>query len=477
MHISNRVQNHTHPGVDRAVNRESARLSAAHPQILGDISAIKNSLEALVGKTIDPRFATMTMSHINYDGHGRILSFKYLLSPEQYRQLTANIIPDLAKTPAQAETAIRTPQECLIKLATLIAKSDLPDFSRQKILLEIKDAFLAGNIKKASIKTLFNSMQPLLSGNLGLQNQVKETVASLEKKFHITKHNDNYYGRTFETELAEIIVNSPSAETINNTEIIKSTILHDFKSLSREQKREFCEKIHKGMLGDPATWRADIKEVKAFLQHKSAVNFIRMINSDSKFKHLLIMHLSMKYMLFSPGYDELNINASKLYESVIKPQRKLVKTLDTDIIKSSRTGIQLHYQIRSQQAQKTTGIRPVDRYRLLVKDLTKHNRLALNAEKPMGIGMSGSSNILNSLFASIHKNNKGFNMDHARLFTAAFLTHSGGHSFNEAYTVFNYEKNHSFASLTYDSLSKQNNYANHVVNAAYEKLLATAMEL
>lgn len=78
-----------------------------------------------------------------------------------------------------------------------------------------------------------------------------------------------------------------------------------------------------------------------------------------------------------------------------------------------------------------------------------HNQQALTYGSPLAVGMSGSANLLKSYFNHIAKRSQKFNIEQAKLLSAAELTYSGGHSINEAYTTFNMEKNKRFQPLDY----------------------------
>lgn len=477
MNISNNVRSNANLTIDAATNKTTSETSGTGSKLLDSVSVVMNTPASLIGKTVNPHFANATLDKISYDGHGKILEFRKKMSSKEIDTVAANVITPLSQTPARAETAIRTPQECLVKLATILQKSNLPATAKETVLLMARNTFLAGNIEHSTIETFYKDIRPLVAGNPGLMKELNKAVATLEQEFYITKRNDNYYGRTFDTELAKHIVNSPSAQTINNTEIIKNTLLKALNQLTSGYKSQICQDIHRGLKDDPATWRSDIREVKRFMAQNSFDNLVKMITSPSKLKHLLMMQLSMKFLLNTPGYQDLRTSSDRRYNDVIIPQRKFEDTLNPDLIKSSRTGIQLHYQVREQLAKEATGERPIDRYRPLDEDQTEHNLLAMNAEQAIGVGMSGSANVLGHFFDVLHEENENFDIDHARLFAAAYLTHSGGHSFNEAYTVFNYDEKQSFEPMTFDSLANQNAYASNAVNTAYDKLLAIALEL
>ncbi|MGT0149055.1 hypothetical protein ACT691_02220 [Vibrio metschnikovii] len=90
--------------------------------------------------------------------------------------------------------------------------------------------------------------------------------------------------------------------------------------------------------------------------------------------------------------------------------------------------------------------------------------------------MSGSSNLLEPLFQIIMKENKDFQISTARLQAAAFLTFSSGHSFNEAYNIFN-SALEPYVPMSYNLFSEISSYHNNAVNHAYNKTLETSNKI
>lgn len=68
-------------------------------------------------------------------------------------------------------------------------------------------------------------------------------------------------------------------------------------------------------------------------------------------------------------------------------------------------------------------------------------------------------------------------MRSAQVATAAWLAHSGGHSFNEAYSVFGYTHNKDMIPLSYSDFSDTAPAAKAAVDYAFEKILETALKL
>lgn len=444
---------------------------------IGDIT-FKKQNDFLVGKSIAPNIASINMDEVIFNGYGEIISLKSPLKERTFKVLIDNIVKPLKETYVKnTEDKIRTAAECSIDMACAIKNSDIDSEVKSLILNEIKVIYLSGSLSRQTLGLFLKYCSQILENNHPIINELQKLLNSIEKEFYITKHNDNYYGRTFESAIAELVISEPSEEMRKNIEIIKNKIILDFNSLNNSQTQDLMESISTIMEADPAIWRTDISEVARFLKVCTQENFINMINTLSKIKSLLIMHLAVKYVVTSPGFVDLKNTASSLYLDIILPQRDLNRVVNNQEI-SNRTGINLHYQMQNQIGKKQyIGVRPIDRYKSSIDNLTEHNQEALTSERPIGIGMSGSANILNHLFILLDDEFLDFNIEHARLLAASFLTHSGGHSINEAYTVFGYKDKKSFRPLSYSNLLESNKYTKNIIDSSYNKLIDAALVL
>jgi hypothetical protein len=434
--------------------------------------------DLLIGKSIAPNIASIKFDKVVFNGYGEITSLQAPLKKRDFKVLINNMVKPLKETPVKiTEGKIRTAAECAIDMACAIKNSDIQSDVKSLMLSEIKNIYLSGSLSSQTLDLFLKYASQILRGNAPVINKLKALLNSVEKEFYLTKHNDNYYGRTFESTIAEIIVSKPSSEMNKNVEIIKNKIINDFNSLSNSQKQDLIESINYKMKADPAIWRADIPEATKFLDECTSDNFIKMMSTSSKMQHLLIMHLAVKYVITSPGFKEMKNTASSLYMDVILPQRDLNRVLNSQEV-SNRTGIKLNYQMQGKAGPLGyTGERPMDRYKSSIDTLTEHNQEALTFERPIGIGMSGSSNILNHLFISLADESFDFNIAHARLLAASLLTYSGGHSINEAYTVFGYKDNKSFKPVSYSTLSESDGFTKNIIDTSYDKLIDEAIIL
>ncbi|QJU42332.1 hypothetical protein [Serratia marcescens] len=128
------------------------------------------------------------------------------------------------------------------------------------MLNEIKGIYLSGSLSKQMLDFILKYSSRIFGNDHPVINKLQVLLNSVERCFYLTKHNDNYYGRAFESAIAELVVSKPSNEMNKNIEIIKNKIIDDFKSLDDIQKKWTITSIHGQMKSDPAIWRADISE-------------------------------------------------------------------------------------------------------------------------------------------------------------------------------------------------------------------------
>lgn len=278
----------------------------------------------------------------------------------------------------------------------------------------------------------------------------------------------------FDTAFSDYVIHHPTPESRRINEMLTRTLLTDFNSYPLATRLALCADIHQRMRADPPGWREQIRESQKFLHNPEPQNFAAMLQSSNPYAIALTLSLAVKYMLAAPNLRPLTNVATEHYEDVITDQRQLIKSLKNRNFRSDQYGLLLPHQSAPHQQTHlpgTLGIRPIDRYQPVTSGITPHNRAALHAERSMGIGMSGSTNLLNHLFKNLAQEGQVFSMEHAKTLTAAYLTFSGGHSLNEAYTVFSYNDKKDFTPLCFNQLASADRYNAEAVDHAYQKVL------
>ena len=434
----------------------------------------------LVGKSISPDllFKNKLDKKLNVNGFGEITSLKSNLSSSKYELVLRNIIRPLKETQQQMPS-IRTPHSAAVDMASMIKHSNIDQSQKEKALYNLKEIYLEGSSGKGVLRMFIGS----LSSEVAFSNLIpslKGILDTIPKVMPKTLVNDNLYGRNFDSNMAEFILNSGDEDLKKNTKELSDFLKCNFPN-QPEPQEYVLNRIKSMMIEDPQPWREKLPEAVGFIKNPSKDNLFKMLDSKHKFSGMLVSSLGVKAMLAYPSFIGIRYEASERYASEIKPQRVLIQNSNNDSNESNRTGLLLPYQhdgLVDVNGEIGVGVRPIDRYvqpNTYASDTT-HNKNAIKKGRAIGIGMSGSSNLLEALFQSLKKKNVDFNVDTARLQAAAFLTYSGGHSINEAYNVFQ-SKHDTLTPLSYSELCMVSPLHKEAIQYAYEKNLEMSKNL
>ncbi|MBS0848406.1 hypothetical protein [Citrobacter sp. JGM124] len=438
----------------------------------------------LIGTTIHPHIASKYQDKIDFSGVGVVNALKSTnIKREDYNVLVNNIIRPLNETPQITKESIKTPGEIIISIAGIIKEA--PDDIMNKKELEeiIKKTWLDGSLSRQSLYNMAELIKIKINNYPEIINKIDEVLQLLENNFFITKRNDNYYGRLFETELSKFIIDHPNMNMLKVRDTISSFILDDFQCLSSDDQLSLCACLANRMFSDPPAWRDKLICANHFVREPDPECFVKMIKYSGKYSIPLILSVAVKYIISSQGTVALKNEATKYYIHKILPQRQIFSSLsDSRNIKNSAYGLLLPYQknyLLSNPPSLGAGIRPIDKYMrpTVGVELNEHDAIALSNERTIGIGVSGSSNILNFLFKKLQLEYEGFPEDDAKLATASWLSYSGGHSFNEAYSVFSFMSQGSFKPLSFNELKTSSLLSEIAITHSYNKVVETAIAL
>ncbi len=450
------------------------------------INIENDNLLTLIGKTIEPKFASAIKSKIEFDGVGKIVAIKNnKLSLKNFNDLCRYTIKPLSETHQVSKEKIMTPGEGLVNIARLIRSYDGEINNKEYLENIIRDMWLSDRGYLDCLGDIVHELSESNVENIELINKVKGVLKSVNENFYLTKGNDNYYGRLFETELSKYIVENPNQEMLNIRDAISSTIIKNFSSLHPYIQMDICEKVHAMMISDPPAWRDSLTEVNEFLNSRKPTDFIRMFKFSGNYSVPLNLSLAIKYILSSKNILDDNVKAqySEYNKKNISSQRLLIKSNNLNAkAKTEFVGVYLPYQkpiLENNRMISGKGIRPLDMYmRPSADDRVKtHDAMALLSERATGIGVSGSSNILYGLLKQLELNGENISVDDWELASAAFLCYSGGHSFNEAYSVFERRNTEEFKPVSFKHIKDLNDLSKKAVLHSYNNVIESSIKL
>ncbi|MCW2254743.1 hypothetical protein M2263_000834 [Providencia alcalifaciens] len=480
--LTNKIQ-FTGTGKITAFKKET--ITKKEYDLLSDnvINALSEPLN-LIGKTINPKTAEKLTNKIQFTGTGKITAFKKeIITKKEYDLLSDNVINPLSETPHIVKNRIRTPGEVMIDIAILIQTANQPVKNKMEIENLIKFNWLDGTLSHQSINSIIDEIKSKIGEDPVLIDEINQIMSSLESEPFITKRKDNYYGRLFETELSKYIIETPNFNMMKIRDSVSSFIINDFIMLPCEQKKYLCQYVVEQMEADTPAWRYDLSHANDFMDTREPEKFIEIMRYTGKYSIPLVLSIAVRYINKSRGVASIINKASEYFLTEGNRQRNVIETMTfKEQLISDAHGILIPYQksiISNYNVIGGKGIRPIDKAQQPadVEDLTEHDFVALMSERAIGVGMSGSSNVLHFLFNELQLQDKNFPMDDAKLSTASWLTYSGGHSFNEAYSTFDVMTRGHFKPLSFNRLCSSNGLAEKAISHSYNKVLAEARRL
>lgn len=439
---------------------------------------------SLIGITIRPDVAEKFIGKVEFSGTGQIKSIaKNGLDQSDYELLMSSKTAPLHATPQPSDDPLRTPGEVMINIAAMLRLSRAELKNSAELEAIIQKAWLGGAVCRASLEAAVASVKENLSHRPQLLKRIDDIMQTLEGEMYITKRNDNYYARLFETELSWFVLTHPDENTLAVRDAVREFILDDFSGYSRRYQSVLCSYISRVLSADPPIWRQRLNCATKFIKDKKPASFIRMMQYSDNYSTPLILSVAVKYIVLAQGTRKLKKRATKYYMSEIVPQRQSLELLrDKKSLITTTRGILLPHQKKVPAIKKTLlgyGIRPIDKYIRPPAGVTlcDHDRVVLTSEKAAGIGMSGSANILHFLFMLLQSRQADFPMADARLAAASWLCFSGGHAFSEAWSVYRFMGKGQFQPLSFNQLKASSLLSEIAITHAYNKVIKAAIAL
>ncbi|HEX7636174.1 MAG TPA: hypothetical protein VF427_12960, partial [Noviherbaspirillum sp.] len=283
-----------------------------------------------------------------------------------------------------------------------------------------------------------------------LQAMATELSQAASKTKEFTQHNDNMYGRKFESEFVHALIKSPPAGTMDASRKIGQALWADF---NEEHKRDTPAGISKSLQDmaetmEPRPWFNEVPDLKKFVEEPTSDNLKAMLcNVSHGFDVIKVLYLFYKVSeLFSDRigwkntadkrYTPLQAERSTRPFQEIKGEQGEVK-LGRLMMQTSRYGIGLanHPDYEKydtfQSAKNMTYVRMIPN----PNEATEAEQQRLRHGHSTVTGLSGTTNLLNFLSLKIAETDKNFSIEQAMLAGMMFLVFDGGHSLSEIMAV------------------------------------------
>lgn len=397
--------------------------------------------EQLKGKSIDPNVASLHMDYVEFDGIGRIQTFKtHDVPPHVLDALeAAQTIPLTRLNSPHPREVEKTERDSLVQFMALLRR--IPGNAPQTLFEEGKAIWLSGDVSKNVAADYFRRAAHELRDIAGVRELAEDLYLHTQIDKEPAQYHENLYGRKFDSEVAHELIRTPPPALLDATRMLANTLIDRFDALFAQLDNvgqlDHLDGIHKMVDDDRRQWFSETLDLRYFADEPSIDALMNALEKvDDGFDVLKVNYLAVKLSMLGrdtaakPWMDFADRN----YDSVVRPQRS------TDATGNEATthgyGIRLHYQPEYEpfpqfdHAQSWADNKSPD-----LESLTPFEDMAIATGHPIVNGTSGSTNIMAFMLRHLSQTEPNFDARSALLGTMAFLVFDGGHSFNEAMAV------------------------------------------
>lgn len=400
--------------------------------------------KSLLGQAIRPEVAEKYMNSVEFDGIGRICGFKKSLSPTAFRELQSAAIVSLTQTNTIDERADARPGgDCMIQFMHLL--QNVKGGAAQELLMEAKNQWMSGNLSDDAVSSFFAGAAGKLADMPSLQAIAIELSKAAGKTKELTQHNDNMYGRKFDSEFVHALIKSPPPATLEASRKMGRAFLAAFDKEARSNASLDLKKLAESM--NPRPWMNEAPDLKNFMKEPTDKNLKAMLlNVNHGFDILKVQYL-VSTVSKSFSHDiSWKETADQRYESLqlkrsTRPFQEIGEEKDSDGLglqmRTNGYGIGLANHPDYEKQDTFESAKNMTYHRMIpdmnqATEAEKHN---LRHGHATVTGLSGSTNLLASLSQDIAKNDKYFSKEQAMLASMMFLVFDGGHALNEVMKV------------------------------------------
>ena len=420
----------------------AAGSSAGHPVAsLSEQLIERDRKMALRGKSIDPHVASQYMDYIEFDGIGRIQSFKTPHLPGNALDAleAAQTVPLTHVNAPHPREVAKTERDSLVQFMALLRK--VPGEAARALFDEGKSIWLSGDVNTSVAADYFRRAASEMRHLPGVHELAENLLKHTESDKTLPQYHENLYGRKFDSEIAHALIHNPPPAMLESTRAVAKALIDRFEplfaSLNDSEHVEFLLGIHKWVDNDVRPWFSQTPEIHAFLQNPSfeaLLNGLRKVDSGIDVLKVNFLAVQLSMLGRHTASKDWMAPADENYHSAVIPQRSTYET--NHEVKTQGYGIRLHYQPEYEptpqfgQGKSWADARTPD-----LEMLSAFEDTAVSTGHPIVNGASGSTNIMAFMLRHLAQTDPSFDANSALLGTMSFLVFDGGHSFNEAMTV------------------------------------------
>ena len=265
---------------------------------------------------------------------------------------------------------------------------------------------------------------------------------------HWKKLNDNVYGRKFESEVARRLVENPLQEMLNAARTMGEALLNDVnKKLYADEfmdyEPDFLKELGELLRSDSRPWFGRTRHLDALANAPTMELLTKALTSiRDGFEMISVPYLIIKIGTALQFVDdqvtpEWRSIASYTYRGNILNERSTLEARPETTTRSSGYGLRLpHHPPYESAGELGEGTLWTTAKALRPEGLRRFAAQAMYGGYPVVCGLSGSTYHASIFMHYLRNRDKDFATGPAMLCVLAFLTFDGGHSFNEAMSVY-----------------------------------------
>jgi len=265
-------------------------------------------MDSLVGASIDPRIAgnLLSKSHleagpVRFDGFGRICGFN--TRPNRpvptaiIDRLEAAVIRPLTQTNARTSSAEapRSKRDLLVRAMHLL--SLYSNANNAALLQQAKALFLSSSFSDDTVTAFLQSAMQRMADDPLLQDQFEKLATESTKGVTVAQQADNVYGRTFESLLAEDLVQQPPPGLLEAASAVARGMCDTMLGLGAADRAKLMNELIFKLSTGARPWFAHSPSLQEFKRAPSMITLAACLADTSNgIEAMKVMHLAHRFV-------------------------------------------------------------------------------------------------------------------------------------------------------------------------------------
>lgn len=411
--------------------------------------AALSRMDRLVGATIDARIAgpLVPESHpeagpVQFDSLGRIVGFNTRpnrpVPTALIDRLEAAVIRPLTQTNARTSgEAPRSERDLLVRAMHVLSLHDNAD--NAALLKEAKTLFLSSSFSRDTVAAFLQGAAQRLAADPLLQDQFEKLAKEATKAVTVAQQADNIYGRTFESLLAEDLIQHPPEGVLDAAAAVGRGMFDMVLGMNTSDRDELMKELINKLSTGARPWFAHSASLQEFAKAPSMTTLAACLaDTSSGIEAAKVMHMAQRFVhaindvsergeMDRPDWYRRCLDYYSDFMSTQKPAGK--SPLD---LTAQNPGIWLHYQPNASTiANPATGkdwthsrIPEADALSLFEQDAFSRGQTVVN-------GLSGQTGMVSFFAKHLAEADPSLSMNNVHLGMMMTLVFNGGHSTEE----------------------------------------------